>query len=83
MAGLPGLLRPLLLRDPRRRAEELIPEECGLIVADAYGAAILREAPEHALSGPRRKAVTLRFAHSAARLLHALADPGAIREGAL
>jgi hypothetical protein len=35
------------------------------------------------LSGPRRKAVTLRFAHSAARLLHALADPGAIREGAL
>ena len=63
--------------------ESLIPAECGLIVADGFGAAILREAPEHALSGARRKAVTLRFAHSAARILHALADPGAVREGAL
>lgn len=62
--------------------ESLIPAECGLIVADGYGAAILRAAPEHPLSGPRRKAVTLRFAHSAARILHALADPGAVREGA-
>lgn len=63
--------------------ESLIPEACGLIVADAFGAGIVRAAPEHALSGARRKAVTLRFAHSAARLLHALADPGAVREGAL
>ena len=63
--------------------ESLIPAECGLIVADAFGACVLREAHEHALSGARRKAVTLRFAHSAAGLLHALADPGAIREGAL
>ena len=63
--------------------ESMIPEECGLIVADAFGAAILREPAEHPLSGARRKAVTLRFAHSAARLLHALADPGAVREGAL
>lgn len=63
--------------------ESMIPEECGLIVADAFGGMVVREAPEHALSGPRRKAVTLRFAHSAARLLHSLADPGAIREGVL
>ncbi len=83
MARLPGFLRPVLLRDPRRRPRGPDPEDCGLIVADAYGAAIIREAPEHALSGARRKAVTLRFAHSAARLLHALADPGAVREGAL
>jgi hypothetical protein len=68
---------------PDTLPETLTPAEAGLIVADAFGAAILREAPEHSLSGPRRKAVTLRFAHSAARLLHALADPGAIREGAL
>ncbi|MEG9505440.1 MAG: MmcB family DNA repair protein, partial [Methylorubrum extorquens] len=59
------------------------PEECGLIVADSFGAAILREPPDHPLSPARRKSVTLRFAHSAAGLLHALADPGAIREGAL
>lgn len=68
---------------PETVPEELIPEACGLIVADAFGAAILREAAEHPLSGPRRKAVTLRFAHSAARLLHSLADPGAVRDGAL
>jgi len=68
---------------PEDVPESLIPEECGLIVADAYGAGILREPPEHPLSGARRKAVTLRFAHSAARVLHSLADPGAIRDGAL
>ncbi|MBP1183703.1 MmcB family DNA repair protein [Methylobacterium sp. PvR107] len=68
---------------PEEVPESLIPGECGLIVADAYGAGILREPPDHPLSGARRKAVTLRFAHSAARILHALADPGAVREGAL
>ena len=68
---------------PPDLAPEIIPQEAGLIVADAFGGAVLREAGEPPLSGARRKAVTLRFAHSAARLLHALADPGAIREGAL
>lgn len=68
---------------PPHLPEALIPEEAGLIVADSFGGAILREAGEHPLSGARRKAVTLRFARSAAALLHALADPGAIRDGAL
>ncbi|UYW29086.1 MmcB family DNA repair protein [Methylorubrum extorquens] len=68
---------------PETVPESLIPEECGLIVADSFGAAILREPPDHPLSPARRKSVTLRFAHAAAGLLHALADPGAIREGAL
>lgn len=68
---------------PETLPDGLTPEDTGLIVADAFGAAIVREAPGHPLSGARRKAVTLRFAHSAARLLHALADPGAVREGAL
>lgn len=67
---------------PPDLAAQIIPEEAGLIVADAFGGAVLREAGEHPLSGARRKAVTLRFAHAAARLLHALADPGAIRDGA-
>ena len=58
---------------------DVLPEDTGLIVADAFAAAILREPPE----GARRKAVTLRFAHMAAGLLHALADPGSVREGAL
>jgi hypothetical protein len=56
---------------------EVLPEAAGLIVADAFGAAILREAPGHPLAGARRKAVTLRFARAAAGLLHALADPAA------
>ena len=45
---------------------EMIPEEEGLIVADAFGGAILREAAEDKLAGARRKAVTLRFARQAA-----------------
>lgn len=42
------------------------PHCCGLIVADRYEAAILREAPHRPLSGARRKAETLRFARRAA-----------------
>ncbi|WP_419952357.1 MmcB family DNA repair protein [Methylobacterium sp.] len=68
---------------PDSLPEGLTPEEAGLIIADGYSAAILRDPVDHVLSGARRKAVTLRFAHSAARLLHSLADPGAVREGAL
>jgi len=55
-----------------------MPEEAGLIIADGFGAAVLRDAPLNALSGARRKAVTLRFARSAAAMLHALADPQAV-----
>ncbi|WP_112662133.1 MmcB family DNA repair protein [Microvirga flavescens] len=56
---------------------EILPEDRGLIVADSFGAAIMREAGHHPLSGARRKAVTLRFARAAASVLHALADPEA------
>ena len=45
---------------------ELLPEEPGLIVADGFGGAILREAPVTALAGARRKALTLAFARLAA-----------------
>ena len=54
---------------------DVLPEETGLILADGFGAAIVREAPEHKLAGARRKAVTLRFAHVAANRHHALFDP--------
>lgn len=53
----------------------LLPAETGLILADAFGAEMVREAPEHRLAGARRKAVTLRFAHLAANRHHALVDP--------
>lgn len=57
--------------------QALIPEDCGLIVADRFGAEVLREAPEHLLVGARRKAVTLRFARVAAVRLQQLLDPDA------
>jgi hypothetical protein len=55
---------------------EMMPLEAGLIVADAYGAAIVREAPEQKLAPATRRAVLLRFAQAAADRLHRLADPG-------
>ena len=54
---------------------EILPEDAGLIVADAYGAALVREAPEHRLAPATRRVVTLRFAQLAANRLHGLADP--------
>jgi hypothetical protein len=54
---------------------EIMPEDAGLIVADAYGAAIVREAPEQKLAPATRRAVLLRFAQAAADRLHRLADP--------
>ena len=55
--------------------KRILPEDCGLIVADAYGASILRPAPAHPLNAARRKAVTLRCAQVAARRLAAASDP--------
>ncbi|GAA0294032.1 MmcB family DNA repair protein [Rhodovulum strictum] len=55
---------------------DLLPPGSGLILADAYGAEILREGPEARLAGARRKAVTQKFARHAALRLQALRDPG-------
>lgn len=54
---------------------EIFPRDAGLIVADAFGATIASEAPEHRLAAATRKAVMLRFAHAAALRLQALVDP--------
>jgi hypothetical protein len=54
---------------------EIFPADAGLIVADAFGAAIVCEAPEHRMPAATRKTVMLRFAHAAALRLQALADP--------
>jgi hypothetical protein len=53
----------------------IFPEDAGLIVADAFGATIVNEAPEHRIAAATRKTVMLRFAHAAALRLQALADP--------
>ncbi|MFN3912880.1 MmcB family DNA repair protein [Hyphomonas sp.] len=56
--------------------QELIPPETGLIVADAFYGAVIRQAPEARLVPARRKAVTLRFARLAAARLTGVADTG-------
>ncbi len=54
---------------------DIFPANAGLILADAYGAELVREAPEHRLHAATRKSVTLAFARAAAGRLQALCDP--------
>jgi hypothetical protein len=42
--------------------EGILPDEPGLIVADGFGGAVVREAPNQMLAPARRKALTLAFA---------------------
>ena len=60
---------------PQDMPQELLPLDAGLIVADAYGAMVLREAPDHRLAPATRRAMLLRFAQVGADRLHDLADP--------
>lgn len=48
---------------------ELFPEDCGFILADGFDGYIMREAPEHRMSAPARKAIMLRFSRVAAKRL--------------
>ncbi len=54
--------------------EDLAPARTGLIVADRYDAAIVREAEHRPLAGARRKAETLRLARLAARRVMGLSS---------
>jgi len=54
----------------------VIPEEAGLILADRYGAELVREGLEERLSAARRKAMMLAFARAAALRLQQHLDPG-------
>ena len=42
--------------------QDLIGEDCGLIIADGFGGAVVRDAPSAPLAPARRKALTLAFA---------------------
>ena len=59
---------------------EVLPADTGVIIADRYGAQIMREPPAQRLSAARRKALILRFARQAAGRLQALRDPDAALE---
>jgi hypothetical protein len=52
-----------------------LPHEAGLIVADRYDAAIVRDAAHRPMAPARRKSEVLRFARRAARRLSAQIDP--------
>jgi len=54
---------------------DIFPKDTGLIVADAFGAHIVCEAPEHRLHASTRKSMMLSFARCAALRLQSLADP--------
>src|SRR5258708_18966865 len=54
---------------------DIFPKDAGLIVADAFGAAIACEAPEHRLHAATRKTLLLAFAPTAALPLSAPARP--------
>jgi hypothetical protein len=49
-----------------RFPHEILPEDVGLIISDAFGGAVVRAAPVHRLAPARRKAMTLRAARAAA-----------------
>ena len=54
---------------------EVLPDDSGLILADAYDAEVLRIGPEAKVAGARRKALTLRIARQAMQRLQSLRDP--------
>ncbi len=54
---------------------ELLPDETGLIIGDAYGGEIIRMGPETKLAPARRRVMVQKFAVHAARRLHLLRDP--------
>jgi hypothetical protein len=60
---------------PPEFPREVIPEEVGLVVADRYGAEILREGPVTPLPPARRKKLTLHAARVSARRVHRFLEP--------
>lgn len=61
---------------PADLPDDLLPDDHGLMIADGYGAEIVRPADKRPLAAARRKAQTQRIARVAALRLRALADPG-------
>ena len=66
---------------PEGFPRQLIPESCGLLVADGFGAEMLREPEEGRVNPARRKSVITRFARIAGLRLQALTDPDSAFSG--
>ncbi|MCA0043029.1 MmcB family DNA repair protein [Celeribacter litoreus] len=55
---------------------EILPDDAGLIIADAYHAEIIRMPDEDKLAAARRKVLHMKFARHAALRLQSYRDPG-------
>lgn len=53
----------------------ILPGDCGVVIADAHSATVVRTAIPKKLHAARRKALTLRFALAAGQRLSTLLDP--------
>jgi hypothetical protein len=60
---------------PESFPQAVLPPEQGLMVADGYGASVIRESGDFALNAARRRALLLQFAQLAAGRLQAVIDP--------
>ncbi|MDG2242587.1 MAG: MmcB family DNA repair protein [Rhodospirillaceae bacterium] len=60
---------------PEDFPRNILPEACGILVADRHTTTVVRPAVMHRLHPARRKALTLRFAHGAGQRLMAMTDP--------
>ncbi len=72
-----AVLRRIFFRRAAAFPWQILPVTCGVVVADAHSAAVLREAPHHPLHASRRKALTLRFALAAGQRLSSVINPRA------
>jgi hypothetical protein len=54
---------------------QILPRQCGVIVADHHSALVVRTSPHHPIRAPRRKAITLQFALTAGERLRGIIDP--------
>lgn len=61
----------------------VLPSDVGVIVADAYGGALLRAAPAHPLTAARRKALLLRFARTACARLSQITEAQSLPRAAV
>ena len=66
---------------PEGFPRHLIPDSCGLLVADGFGAEVLREPEEGRVNPARRKSLITRFARTASLRLQALTDPDSAFSG--
>jgi hypothetical protein len=62
---------------------EIFPPDTGLIVADAFGAEIKCDAPEHKLHASTRRSMMLSIARAASLRLQSLIDPAGPYESEL